>query len=247
MKKSFLLYHNQDYIFDELSDEKAGQLIKYIFEYSVSGKKPEIECPATRMGFRTLQTSLDMNVEKYKNVCKRNKANGLKGGRPKNPEEPKKPSGLSGLPKKPKKPDIDTIVDIEKKEPLSTTVDRIVKYLNKKTGSHFKPTTQKTINSVRTRMNEGFTTIDFKKVIDTKTKAWINDEKMMEFLRPDTLFGPKFESYLNSSKSNPNMPPTQSGVGSVDSRMYKEYVPDKPENPVKITKEMIVNLRKTIG
>jgi len=38
---------------------------------------------------------------------------------------------------------------------------------------------------------------DFKTVIDKKCVEWMNDEKMEKFLRPVTLFGPKFESYLN--------------------------------------------------
>ena len=45
---------------------------------------------------------------------------------------------------------------------------------------------------------------DFKKVIDNKAKAWMGDSKMSQYLRPETLFGTKFESYLNEiSKSKP--------------------------------------------
>lgn len=47
------------------------------------------------------------------------------------------------------------------------------------------------------RLNEGFDIEDFKKVIDTKVDAWKNDETMNTYLRPATLFGPKFEGYLN--------------------------------------------------
>lgn len=42
---------------------------------------------------------------------------------------------------------------------------------------------------------------DFEKVIDTKTAQWLNDPIMNKFLRPETLFGPKFESYLNEGKT----------------------------------------------
>ena len=46
-------------------------------------------------------------------------------------------------------------------------------------------------------MKEGFTLEDFKTVIDIKTKKWLHDDKMRDFLRPKTLFSTNFEGYLN--------------------------------------------------
>ena len=46
-------------------------------------------------------------------------------------------------------------------------------------------------------MSEGFTVEDFKTVIHKKAKQWMDDPKMIKFLRPETLFGSKFEGYLN--------------------------------------------------
>ena len=51
--------------------------------------------------------------------------------------------------------------------------------------------------NINARLKEGHTLEDFKAVIDKKTKQWLNDEKMSSYLRPMTLFGTKFESYLN--------------------------------------------------
>jgi uncharacterized phage protein (TIGR02220 family) len=73
----------------------------------------------------------------------------------------------------------------------------ILDYLNHKTHSHYKPTTKKTKTVIKARMNEGFTLDDFKKVIDLKTSEWLDDPHWSKFLRPETLFGTKFESYLN--------------------------------------------------
>ena len=64
----------------------------------------------------------------------------------------------------------------------------------------YKSTTNKTKTLINDRFNEGFTTEDFIKVIDYKTEEWLNDEKMCKFLRPETLFGTKFESYLNQKQ-----------------------------------------------
>ena len=48
------------------------------------------------------------------------------------------------------------------------------------------------------RIKEGFTLEDFKRVIDWKVSKWIGTD-MEQYLRPETLFGTKFESYLNEA------------------------------------------------
>ena len=72
----------------------------------------------------------------------------------------------------------------------------IINYLNEKTGKHYKHTTNKTQTVIKARWNEGFTEDDFKKVIDNKVAEWKGTD-MEKFLRPETLFGTKFEGYLN--------------------------------------------------
>ena len=76
-------------------------------------------------------------------------------------------------------------------------ITEIITHLNSRANTGYKPTTPKTQTLIRTRMKEGFTVEDFKHVINTKSKTWGDDEKMRKFLRPETLFGTKFESYLN--------------------------------------------------
>lgn len=73
----------------------------------------------------------------------------------------------------------------------------IIDYLNKKTGKNLKSKTRDTRKVIKARFNEGFKLEDFKTVIDNKCAAWLNDATMNPFLRPLTLFGPKFDSYLN--------------------------------------------------
>ncbi|GAA0813474.1 conserved phage C-terminal domain-containing protein [Ligilactobacillus aviarius] len=79
----------------------------------------------------------------------------------------------------------------------STAVPEIIDYLNSKIGTHYRATTRKTQSLIKARMNEGFTVDDFKIVIDNKAAEWSKDERMSKYLRPETLFGTKFESYLN--------------------------------------------------
>ncbi len=72
----------------------------------------------------------------------------------------------------------------------------VVDYLNLKANKTYKSTTKKTQTLIKARQNEGFTLEDFKKVIDNKVFSWQGTE-WEKYLRPETLFGTKFESYLN--------------------------------------------------
>lgn len=78
-------------------------------------------------------------------------------------------------------------------------VDEIVGYLNSLAMTSYRPTTPKTQAMIRARMNEGFTVEDFKKVIAFKVMKWTNTD-FAPYLRPDTLFGTKFEGYLNEAE-----------------------------------------------
>lgn len=80
----------------------------------------------------------------------------------------------------------------------------VVTYLNNKCGTSFKASTKATQQHINARLGEGFTLEDFYRVIDTKAAEWLRDETMSKYLRPDTLFGSKFEGYLNQKReSNP--------------------------------------------
>ncbi len=74
----------------------------------------------------------------------------------------------------------------------------IIEYLNYKTESSYKHTTPKTKELIKNRFKEGFELKDFKKCIDNQTTLWLKDPKMNKYLRPETLFGNKFESYVNN-------------------------------------------------
>lgn len=74
--------------------------------------------------------------------------------------------------------------------------EKIIDYLNSKANTKYKPSTQKTQKLIRSLINQEFTLDDFKKVIDIKTSEWLGTS-MEKYLRPETLFGTKFESYLN--------------------------------------------------
>ncbi|OAO08694.1 conserved phage C-terminal domain-containing protein [Staphylococcus cohnii] len=73
----------------------------------------------------------------------------------------------------------------------------IIDYLNSKTGKRFSHKSNANQKLIKARINEGYTKDDFFNVIDTKTNEWINVEDMKRYLQPTTLFGNKFDKYLN--------------------------------------------------
>ncbi|MCT1575667.1 conserved phage C-terminal domain-containing protein [Oceanobacillus kimchii] len=94
--------------------------------------------------------------------------------------------------------EIEREVEEEREEEVKNIpFSEIIDYLNSSAGKKYKSSTNKTKTCIKARWNEGFRLDDFKKVIDTKTTEWKTDSKMSQYLRPETLFGNKFEGYLN--------------------------------------------------
>lgn len=90
----------------------------------------------------------------------------------------------------------DSITDIKDKD--IDIIKNIIDYLNSVCGTRYKHTTDKTKTHIKARLREGFTLEDFMVVIDKKSKEWVGTE-LEKFLRPETLFGNKFEGYLNQT------------------------------------------------
>ena len=111
--------------------------------------------------------------------------------------------------------DIHIDIDIDKgQKPQSDVYEEIIKYLNEKTGSHFKPTSKSTQRLINGRLSENYTIEDFKYVIDVKTNEWKDNTKMSKYLTPDTLFNAsKFEKYRNQQM------PKQQNVQKQDERL----------------------------
>lgn len=97
--------------------------------------------------------------------------------------------------------------DIGQVEPDNIPYQEIIAYLNNKTGRDYKPSAAKNKKPIHARWQEGYRLQDFKKVIDNKCFSWGNDPKMSQYLRPETIFGPKFDGYLNENSIPANTTP----------------------------------------
>lgn len=76
-------------------------------------------------------------------------------------------------------------------------IKEIIDYLNNICDTHYRVANKQTHKLINARFNDGYTVDDFKKVIDNKAAEWKDNPQMCQYLRPNTLFGTKFESYLN--------------------------------------------------
>jgi len=83
-------------------------------------------------------------------------------------------------------------------------IKKVVQYLNDKLSTNYRHNSRATAAPIQARLNEGYKLEDFKKVIDTKSEEWQHNADFSKFLRPATLFSPKFEGYLNQVSATPS-------------------------------------------
>lgn len=99
-------------------------------------------------------------------------------------------------PIKSKKKDEQQVVTKPNELELSRT---IIAYLNQQAGTTYRGSVAH-ISKIKARLSEGFTEMEFRIVIDKKTKEWKGTE-YEKYLRPETLFSGRFESYLNQKET----------------------------------------------
>lgn len=223
MRDSFLLYTEYSEHIKLLDLEERGELLTAIMAYAAGVELPDMDT-ATAMAFSFIKSRMDRDEERYNKTVEARKEAGKRGGRPKQEEteKAKKANGFSekqtkakkanGFPEKQtkaKKPDNDPDHDndpVNEKDIVAPVTSdgghrpyeysEIVDYLNEKAGTSFRGKSKDTRKHIKARFDEGYTLDDFKIVIDHKVREWKGTE-MAGYLRPCTLFGSKFEAYLN--------------------------------------------------
>lgn len=88
----------------------------------------------------------------------------------------------------------------------------VVAALNRAAGTAFRDTSKKTRSLIRARWAEGYRLEDFEAVVEEKAAQWSGDAKMRAYLRPETLFSPKFEGYREEARAAAQRP----GKGALD-------------------------------
>lgn len=87
-------------------------------------------------------------------------------------------------------------------DPEVTITDQAIKvltHLNRVSGSRFQKS-KTSLENIRGRLRDGYSVSDLKLVIDLKHEHWHDNDEQYQYMRPETLFGPKkFEGYLQSA------------------------------------------------
>ncbi len=128
----------------------------------------------------------------------------------------------------PEQVEIDSVLKEEKgkeeedkrKEENNIPFDEIILHLNKTAGTDYKSSTKTTREHVRARWREGYRLHDFITVIDKKYREWKGTDQE-QYIRPETLFGTKFEGYLNQKEVDKN-----GGSGAVRGFSPKTIYPE---------------------
>jgi hypothetical protein len=131
-KKSFILYCDQQGVFNKLPDEIAGKLIKHIFAY-VNDENPSCDDLLLSIAFEPIKTQLKRDLVKYVDYIEKQSVNGSKGGRPKKANETQKTQPFF---EEPKKADnvIDNVTDneneISKRGFVKPKIEQVKDYMN---------------------------------------------------------------------------------------------------------------------
>ena len=216
MRDSFVFYRSFKKAIQKIK-RKEDKLALYeaITDYALDGTEPDEDASELiTVLMETIKPQVDANNKRFEN--------GNKGGRP--PKDKSKKPVVSDLKTigyesenhrfSDSKPNVNVNDNVNVNEDgddngsgslpnaddsLSLS-ERIISYLNEKTGSHYRPASAEA--KLQGLLDQGYTEADMRMVIDRKCADWLDDDKMREHLRPSTLFRvDKFEEYLNAPVS----------------------------------------------
>jgi uncharacterized phage protein (TIGR02220 family) len=143
---------------------------------------------------------MEIEKEKRQRYTSAMKANGEKGGRPKQNQSDNQQVNQSVSQSDNQSGNLLRNRNIN----INTNVIKdIIDYLNKVLGTKYKSNAEYINKHINARLNEGFTYEDFVTVIDKKYAEWSGTD-MAKYLRPETLFGTKFQAYLNELEGGKN-------------------------------------------
>lgn len=182
-----------------MPEKQRAPFIYAIVEYRFTGKEPQ-GSPAWLPTFLVLKGRLDMGDEKSERA--RKAANARWGNRPGKEDavddaaahaqaDADAHAGASSC------GNAEVEVEVEYIDNPLIPFDEIVHALNDAAGTRYRSSSAKTRRLIHARWAEGYRLPDFLAVIDTMAAEWAGDPKMAKYLRPSTLFSPKFEDYVN--------------------------------------------------
>jgi hypothetical protein len=193
-KDSFIIYKAFYKPIAGLSLEHKGELLESIFKYQIDGEEPDPGSPVY-IPFQFFKNQFDVDFEKYKKVCERNRRNGQNGGRPKKNEK-KETQKTESVISEPKKADNDNDND-KKKDIISDPPDPKLIEFTKKIMSYFPTSVLKGVN-----VDKWADIIEKLKRIDGLSFEEI--EEIVKFGRNNDFWSRNFLSIAKLRKKDPN-------------------------------------------
>lgn len=203
-KDPAVLFYTADFLADTVlwSYEELGRYIKLLCIQHLQDGISDVDFNSVADGNPRISSKFNLDDDGYyrnkrmkdesdrrKEFCEKQRANRLNHLATKS--QPNQNQTLTEV--KPKRnPRVET-VNVNDNENINKD---IIHYLNTKLGTKYKASAEYVKKHINARLNEGYTLEDFKTVIDKKYKEWSGTE-FAKFLRPETLFGTKFSTYLN--------------------------------------------------
>ena len=199
----FPLYEEVRRITATLSDEQMGKVIRRALDAYYGGE-------SVADGDGMVQLAATMLLEqagRYDKWRDQQRSNAQK------PNREGEPSAAKVSQSQPKATQADGVRPSDPPNPIPNPLNSImcskaVDLLNTLSGSSFRADTKATQRLIAARENEGYSLADIEMVIRHQCESWGKDEKMRKYLRPETLFGNKFEAYLSDARrSEPQQEP----------------------------------------
>jgi len=216
-------------VMGQLSDAEKGRLFTAMIVYADCGEEPKLT-GNERILWPQAKLNIDNQKDSYDKMCEVNRQNiskryeAYQESTDRNESKDKSTDRYERLrtatktygskQDKDKDKDKDNINNI-----YSPAAADIINYLNSKAGTKFKTKNQLANKKIAARLHEGYSVDDFKKVIDNKCDEWLESD-MAKYLRPETLFGSKFDSYLNQ-------PPQQAEYDNRKQFIFNKSSPKK--------------------
>jgi len=252
-EKDNILINLDDYqAVRNFSNEDAGKLFHTICRYSLGEEIGDLE-GKIQVAFNFFKNRLDKYRKKWEKTRKARIESGKLGGLAKQANAnfaKQNEQTLANLPVNVSDSvsvsvgvnDIkNSVNNIKNKASPSDAVITILEDLNKRTKSKkgFSPLAQSNQNLIKARMSEGFTVENFITVNEKKVKQWLHDPEMSKYLRPATLYGNKFDGYLNEVVCD--LPATNSN--SLNKNKFQSADERRIENNKKIFEESLVEIK----
>lgn len=204
MSDSFTIYRNTLDALETLPPETSIKIVSYVGRYAMDDIEPDNTDPVAYAFFRQIRPLLDKSKKRAEAGRQGGEAN-VKQNEANVKQTASKTKQTTPINKKVESRNI-------KKENIYTLSSgaaeyqykAVIDYLNQKAGTAFKDKSKGSRSHIKARFDDGFTLDDFKTVINKKVAEWGGTD-MAKFLRPSTLFGTKFESYLNQQAGTKNI------------------------------------------